>query len=116
MRVRLYEGTFPYCSMLGMSEAQFWQANPRKIKVWEKIYKDRKNDENLMCYRVGVYVYEAVATVATNVLRKKGAKRVEYLDKPIRIFPMTEEEKEQEQQRALQQAIRFFDGMANEER
>ena len=73
-----------------MSEEQFWNSNPRIIKVWEKAYKERTNHENFMNYVLGGYVLNAVSIAIGKGFSKnfKG----EYPDRPIRIFELTEEE------------------------
>lgn len=93
-----------------MSEQQFWEANPRIIKVWEKAFREQENHKNFMNYVLGGYVYSAVSVAVGKALNGKKYKG-EYPDKPSRIFPMTEEEKQIEQEKALSQAIAFFDGM-----
>lgn len=98
--------------MLGMSEEQFWRANPRIIKVWEKAFRNSENHKNFMNYVLGGYVYNAVQIAIGKALDGKKFKG-EYLEKPMRIFPQTEEEKKQEERQALEKAIAFFNGMAD---
>ena len=110
MRIRIFEENFPICSKYGMTEEQFWNANPRIIKVWENAWKEKVNHENYMNYILGSYVLSAVSVAIGSSLEGKKFKG-EYLDKPHRIFELTEKEKQIEQQKALKEAISFFNGI-----
>ena len=92
-----------------MTEEQFWHSNPRIIKVHEKIYKERQNRINELAYLfTGNYGLAALITSIDKVLngRKAVAK---YMDKPLELFPLTEEEKKAK----LEKAIAQFMGWAN---
>ena len=49
----------------------------------------------------GVYFFNAVSTALGNAFRKKGAKPVNYMEQPIRILPLSEEEKEAKAEQEL---------------
>ena len=108
--MRLFSETFPYCRLLGMSEEQFWRANPRIIKTWEKAFRQRTEHQNFMNYILGAYILDAVYVGVGKNLHGRKFKGA-YPDKPVRVFPMTEEEKRVEEEKALQKAIAFFDAM-----
>ena len=79
-----------------MSEEQFWRSNPRIIKTWEKAWKAKENRQNEMVYfYIGQYGLSALYTAIDGVLNGKKAK-AKYIDKPVRIFEQTEEEKQLE--------------------
>lgn len=93
--------------MYGMTEEQFWSSNPRIISVWEKIWKDEQNRQNQMAhFYVGNYVMRAVATAVDGCLNGRKA-TIKFFEEPIRLFPMTEEEKEEARQREIQKFIAF---------
>lgn len=95
-----------------MTEEQFWRSNPRIIKVYEQTWKDDQNRKNeLLHAMVGTYGISAITVALSSVLspmfcngRKSGAK---YLEKPIRIFPLTEEEQAVEREKAIQAFLMF---------
>lgn len=88
-----------------MSEEQFWRANPRIIKVYEKIYREKQNRINDLAYLfMGNYGMSAFVTSIDRVLNGRKAK-AKYMEKPLRLFPLTEEEKKKEQQAAIQQFL-----------
>ena len=93
-----------------MSEEQFWNSNPQIIEVWKNAWKEKTNHDNFMNYVLGGYVLNAVSIAIGKALDGKKFKG-EYPDKPTRIFELTEEEKQAEQEKALREAIAFFNGM-----
>jgi hypothetical protein len=79
-----------------MTKEEFWSSNPRIIKVYEKIYREREMRENAKVHMyVGNYMLSALYTAIDGVLNGKKSK-AKYLEKPVKIFPPTEEEKEKE--------------------
>lgn len=92
-----------------MTEEQFWKSNPRTIEVWAKAWKMRENRQNELTHSyVGNYVLSALFTAIDGVLNGRKAK-ARYIDKPILLFELTEEEKEKEKEKA----IAAFLGWAN---
>ena len=86
-----------------MTEEQFWNANPRIISVYEKIYKERQNRINDLAYLfTGNYGLAALITSIDKVLNGKKAKAT-YMNKPLELFPLTEEEKKKKQREAIAQ-------------
>lgn len=94
-----------------MTEEQFWRSNPRIISAWEEVYKERINGENNRIYNyVGNYILSALFTSIDGVINGKKAK-AKYIEKPIQMFELTEEEKKNKQQDAIAQFIAWA-GMA----
>ena len=57
----------------------------------------------------GLYVFDAFAVCLANVFAKRGAKREVYLERPVDIFPPSDEEKERREREAnekMQQAMK----------
>lgn len=95
-----------------MSEQQFWESNPRIIKVYDKIYREKIRVENKLIHAyVGNYVLSALYTAIDGVLNGKKAK-AKYIEEPIEIFTLTEEEKDRKEKEKQQQAIAQFMGWA----
>lgn len=102
----MFEKWFPACARFGMSEEQFWRSNPRIISTWEKVWRDKQNWNNEMAHMfTGNYVLSALC-VAMNAVNGGKAK---YIEKPVKLFESTEEDKRKEKQRA----INAFMGWAN---
>lgn len=71
----------------------------------------RRERENYNAWLSGFYVYVGVSTALANAFRDKGQRVQNYMEKPIRITPLTEEEQLQEQQREREKAIAYFKAM-----
>lgn len=77
--------------------------NVRKLKVYEKVYREKMDFQNNLVYSwIGNYGLSALFTAIDGVLNGKKAK-AKYPDKPFRLFELTEEEKEIERKKALAQ-------------
>lgn len=63
-----------------------------------------------MNYVLGQYVLSAVSVSIGQALGGRKFKG-EYPDRPIQIFELTEKEKQIEQEKALREAVAFFNGM-----
>lgn len=86
-----------------MTEEQFWHSNPRIIGVWEKAWQEKtKAESNLLHIYTGNYFLSAMTTAIDKVLNGKKS-RVEYMEKPLELFELTEQEKKQKQNIAIQQ-------------
>lgn len=68
----------------------------------EKIRMENRNWEMWM---QGAYIYDAFAVVLSNAFAGKGATPKKYLEKPERIFPLTDEEREAEEELELRKQI-----------
>lgn len=94
-----------------MSEAQFWDMNPRKLKPYIEADRMRLENRNFELWLQGAYFYDALAAVAANALSTKRRKVAEYPKEPKRITPYTPEEKEAIAKREREKAIAFFKNM-----
>ena len=85
-----------------MSEEQFWNSNPRIIKVWDSAWRKEQLRQNELIHSyVGNYILSAVSTAVDHCLNGQNAKS-KYIEKPIRLFELTEEEKKQQQLKAIE--------------
>ena len=91
-----------------MSPTQYWDDSPYLAVAYRKAHRLRRETLNEQAWLQGVYVCDAFAVCLANAFAKRGAKKMEYIEKPIDIFPLTESEKkrrEQEENRKMQQAM-----------
>ena len=94
---------------MGMTYGEFWDGDPRLVVAYRKAYRLRREMDNEQAWLEGLYIYVAFAVVLKNAFSKRGAKKENYLEKPIDIFPLTEEEKkrrEAEENRKMQEAMK----------
>ena len=93
---------------MGMTPTQYWDESPYLVVAYRKAYRLKLEAENEQAWLHGLYVFDAFAVCLANVFAKRGAKKQQYIDKPIDIFPLTEREKkrrELEEQKKMQQAM-----------
>jgi len=98
----------PQYMAMGMSYAEFWDEPPRLAAVYRSAYKLKREIDNEQAWLQGLYVFDAFAVCLANAFAKKGAKKQNYLERPIDIFPLTEQEKkrrEQEENAKMQAAM-----------
>ena len=78
---------------MGMSYEQFWDASPYLSIYYRKAYRLKREAENEAAWIQGLYFYDAVAVCLSNVLKKRGQKKENYIEKPLDIFPLTKKER-----------------------
>ena len=84
-----------------MSPSDYWHGDPELMGAYRKAYKIEKEEKNWELWLQGYYFYIALSVIVQNALGASKGKPVEYPDKPLDIFPPTEEEKKQAEEEAL---------------
>lgn len=93
---------------MGMSYEQFWDEHPYLATVYRKAYQYKCEVENEQAWLQGLYIYDAFAVCLANAFAKPGAKKQNYIERPLDIFPLSEDEKkrrEQEEYVKMQKAM-----------
>lgn len=101
---------------MGMSYEQYWEQSPSLVVAYRKAYRMKQKTDNEQAWLQGLYIYDAFAVVLSNVFAKRGTKKQEYIEKPIDIFPLTEEEKKQREQEEYAKMQRAMEAMQREQR
>lgn len=78
---------------MGMTYDQYWEGPPRLAVTFRKAYRLRREAENEQAWLQGLYVFDAFAVCLANAFARKGAKKQTYIERPVDIFPPTEQEK-----------------------
>nr|DAR40323.1 MAG TPA: hypothetical protein [Caudoviricetes sp.] len=95
-----------------MPASQFWDGDPWLAAAYRKAHEYKSQMKSEEMWLQGVYFFNAVSISLGNAFRKKGAKPQNYMEQPIRLLPMTEEEKaekaKQERQKAVDYLNRFL--------
>lgn len=97
-----------------MTAAQFWAQDPWLTAAYRRandLTSQRKSEE---LWLQGLYTHNAIGVVVGNALKKKGAAPLKYIEEPIRVIPLTAEEKEAKAERERQKTIAYFDRMAKQ--
>ena len=93
---------------MGMTYEQFWDASPHLAIAYRKAYRLKRKVDNENAWLSGLYIYDAFAVCLANAFGKRGSKKQKYIEKPIDIFPLTEQERkirEQEEFRKMDAAL-----------
>lgn len=87
---------FPYYLSIGMTEEQYWERDPYLTKIFYKAHLMKIESKNQELWMQGFYFYNAISTAFSNLFRKKGQPQERYLEKPIRITPLSDAEKREQ--------------------
>ena len=68
--------------------------SPYLVVAYRDSYRLKRKIDNEQAWLQGLYVMDAFAVCLGNAFSKHGSKKLSYIEKPIDIFPLTEEEKE----------------------
>lgn len=83
-----------YYMALGVPEKEYWHGDPTHLKYYVKKHEIENENKNYEAWLQGLYIYDAIGIALHNAFRKKGEKAEKYRDRPIRITPLTEAEKQ----------------------
>ena len=101
---------------MGMSYEQFWDGHPHLAVAYRKAYKLKREIENEQAWLQGLYMFDAFAVCLANVFAKRGAKKQTYLERPIDIFPLTEQEKQRREREANAKMQAAMEAMQRKQR
>ena len=103
----------PHCLAMGIGANEFWQLNVRTLRPYLLAENIKREERNYFAWLQGAYIYDAVGVVIGNAFAKKGSKRKEYLKKPVRITPLTVEEKRIKAEKERRKFFAMFTAMEN---
>lgn len=97
-----------------MTADQFWDGDPWLTAAYREANRLRNQRKSEEMWLQGLYFYNAVGVVVGNAFRKKGATPRQYLDEPLRITPLSEEEKAAQAEKERRKTIAYFDKLAKQ--
>ena len=77
---------------MGMTAEQYWEGSSKLAEAYRKAYKLKREEENEKAWMQGMYFYDAIAVCLSNAFSKRGAKKQNYIERPIDIYPPSEAE------------------------
>lgn len=77
-----------------MTPDEYWHGSPELTRAYLEAEKLRKEDQNRGFWLQGLYFYHALMTCVSKALDKNS--KAEYMSEPLRIFPPTKEEIEED--------------------
>ena len=101
---------------MGMTYDQFWDGSPYLAVVYRKAFKLQRERENENAWLQGLYIYDAFSVCLSNAFSKRGAKKQNYIEKPIDIFPLTEREKKRREKEEMAKMQKAMEAMARKQR
>lgn len=96
---------------IGMSPKEYWEGDPYLVVDYKRAHNLKVEQRNQELWLQGLYIYNAFGTVLANAFAKKGSKKERYLEKPIRITPLTEQEKRVQAEEERKKVIAHFTRM-----
>ena len=91
-----------------MTYEQYWYGNPWMTRAYAQAYLLKRKVENENMWILGAYISNAFGSVISNAF---GKRKVEYLKKPLDIFPKTEAEQNAEIREERRKLITWLNGM-----
>ena len=88
--------------LYGMSYDDFWYGKPELATAYKKLHRLQAEQTNQQLWLQGLYIHNAVAVAINNAFSKQKQK---YISEPVRLFPMTEDEKETKAEETRQKLI-----------
>ena len=101
--------------VMGMSLSEYWDGDPRLAVYYRRAYKMRREVENEQAWLQGFYIYDAFAVCLANGFSKRGAKKQQYLDKPVDIYPVSERERKRRERAEYAQMQKAMEQMRRDQ-
>lgn len=92
-----------------MPADEYWHGDGELTAAYREAYKLRKEERNWELWLQGLYIYHAVSIALNNAFNK--GQKLDYMERPLDIFPPTEEELEERQEeeaRKLEKTLNAF--------
>ena len=109
--------------MLGVPEKEFWDGDYTRLKFYVRMHNYAVERRNQELWLQGAYVYEAMSIALAHAVDPQHSRNKSYPDKPHRITPLSEDEKELEKKKqvaefraALEEMGRRFEAKHKRER
>lgn len=95
-----------------MAHDQYWYGDPWLVVIYKQSHLLKVEQRNQELWLQGAYFFNALSSAFENfgqsLSGKKGKPRKNYLEKPIRVTPLTESEKQEKVRQERQKAIDYF--------
>lgn len=91
----------PYYMMIGVSYDEFWNGDYTRLKYYVEKHKLEIEKRNQELWLQGLYNFDALTTAISNALAKSASQRKKYPEKPYRITEKSEEEKQAEKEKMV---------------
>lgn len=83
-----------------MTADEFWNGEPRLAKSYKDAHKLKTEERNQILWMQGLYNHEAFAVAIDKAFSKHS--KAKYPSEPIRVTPLSEDEKNEEKERMVE--------------
>ena len=90
---------------------EFWYGSPHLVKYYREAHRLKTEEINQRLWLQGLYIKSALDSSLSQLFKKKGSKGVQYIEKPLEIFPKTKKEQEQEAIKERKKAVDYFNAL-----
>lgn len=101
----MFEYLCPVYMSYGMTYEQYWYGDPNMVKAFRDAFTLQRRMRNEDMWIQGMYIYKALEAVIGTAF---GKNRIKYVEEPFDIFPKTDLEKEQENEKERQKLIDYL--------
>lgn len=102
----------PYYLSIGMTHEQYWNDEPRLAETYRRAHNMKIEMRNQELWLQGLYIHNAFGVVMANFGKglsgKKGGRQEKYIEKPIRITPLSDIEKKLKAKEERKKVIQYF--------
>ena len=99
---------------MDMPAVEFWEGDPWLAEGYREAHALKRQRKSQEMWLQGLYIHDAVGVVVGNAFKKKGAAPYKYLEQPIRLLPLTEEERAAKAEEERQKTIAYFNRLAKQ--
>ena len=93
-----------------MTPDEYWHGSPELTQAYRAAYRVRKEERNWEMWLQGLYFKHALDVALSHILDKNS--KAEYMKEPIKIFPPTEKEIQEQQEKEAEELARRLTAFA----
>lgn len=109
---KAFDDAEPFYLAIGMTHEQYWDDDPTLTVIFKRAHELRNEMDSQRMWMQGVYNFEAFSTALSNFSQvfdsKHKRKPTPYRNEPLRVTPLTQEEKERKAEQERQKIIDHF--------
>ena len=98
-----------------MTLDEFWNGSPQLVRYYKEAHRLKVEEVNQKSWLQGLYIKSALDSSLSQIFKKKGSKGVQYIEKPLKLFPDTEEQKKKIAEAERKKAVDFFNRLIKEQ-
>lgn len=93
-----------------MTPDEYWHGSPELTQAYRAAYRVRKEERNWELWLQGLYFKHALDVALSHAMDRHS--KAEYMSEPIKIFPPTEEEIKEQQEKEAELLVKKLNAFA----